>query len=305
MSQMPQLRDILNDTPANAVDVDYNFGALETHVAQELVNRDGTVAMTGALTLAGPAPSQPAHAVPKSYVDAQVVPTGVIWQFGGAAAPAGWAVCDGGEKSSTDPLYTALFAVIGYTYGRGAGNNFLMPDMRGRVVAGVNAADAGLFALGKAGGNKHQTIILPHQHNTPGAAIAIGNHNHYAAHHHGMSHQHSVPFRKGYDITGANNTGSTNAIFTSPPNQNGAVIFPNSRPTAIWTGEAEGGPDQISGFSPSITDWDDMEGNTHNTGFNGAHTVNVPGGATSGGPNGDGTNANLPPYVTVNYIIKL
>jgi microcystin-dependent protein len=296
MSQMPQLRDILNDTPATAVDVDYNFGALETHVAQELVNRDGTVAMTGALTLAGPAPSQPAHAVPKSYVDAQVVPTGVIWQFGGAAAPAGWAVCDGGEKSSTDPLYTALFAVIGYTYGRGAGNNFLMPDMRGRVVAGVNAADAGLFALGKAGGSKdatlpsHTHVANSHVHNRGGHGHSIVDHGH------GMYHEHAQTTRKGFDIHSGNQAGETNAVFKPGMTTPLTMI---TRPSTAQVADVGGGGDQTTG-GRATTDiaalWTTSDGN----------------GATEG-PSNQGmstvgsapTNANLPPYVTVNYIIKL
>ena len=50
MTAMPPLRDILNNTPVNAVDVDFNFKALQTHVGSELINRDGSVAMTAPLS---------------------------------------------------------------------------------------------------------------------------------------------------------------------------------------------------------------------------------------------------------------
>lgn len=68
MTAMPTLRTIANGTPADATDVEYNFDTIETHVAAELVNRDGSVAMTGALTLPG-SPSAANEAATKGYVD--------------------------------------------------------------------------------------------------------------------------------------------------------------------------------------------------------------------------------------------
>ena len=315
MSQMPQLRDILNDTPATAVDVDYNFGTLETHVAQELVNRDGTVAMTGALTLAGPAPSQPAHAVTKSYVDAQVVPTGVIWQYAAAAAPAGWAICDGAEKSSTDPQFTALFALIGYTYGQGAGNNFLMPDFRGRVAAGVNPGDATNFALGKKAGSKD--LILPahvhnignHQHGMKSHFHGMSNHVHYMNHRHDMSmHQHLSPARAGYDVNSANQPGQTNAIF--PATGNTPLSFLTRRTAIMQSQEAGGSTDWTGAPNNNTTSWADRGDNTDgpNNNATGGPNDNTTdwGGATDTDSRGiSPVNANLPPYTTINYIIKL
>lgn len=59
---------ITNGTVADATDVQQNFDAVETHVNTELVNRDGSIAMTGELLL----PSNPTSnlaASTKSYVD--------------------------------------------------------------------------------------------------------------------------------------------------------------------------------------------------------------------------------------------
>jgi len=256
--------------------------------------------MTQPLTLAGTPPTQPTHAVPKSYVDDQVVPIGTIWMFAGQNVPSGWAVCDGSTKTTTDPAYAGLFSVIGYTYG-GSGTSFVLPNLKGRFPIGRDPGDAAFDVLNDKGGSKDQTIILPHQHNTPGASVGVGNHNHYAAHRHGMSHQHSVPFRQGYAVNSGGQPGMTNAIYTP----SGTPLAFISRATAIWTGEAEGGPDQVSGLSPSTTDWDDMEANSHYTGNSGGHTVTVPGGTTSGGPSGNGAGANLPPYITLNFIIRI
>ena len=59
---------ITNGTVADATDVQQNFDAIETHVNTEMVNRDGSIAMTGELLL----PSNPTSnlaASTKSYVD--------------------------------------------------------------------------------------------------------------------------------------------------------------------------------------------------------------------------------------------
>ncbi|HIX16953.1 MAG TPA: phage tail protein [Candidatus Gemmiger faecavium] len=68
-------------------------------------------------------------------------PPGMIVPYAGAAAPAGWLLCDGSAVSRT--TYADLFAVIGTTYGAGNGSTtFTLPDLRGRVAAGANASNA-------------------------------------------------------------------------------------------------------------------------------------------------------------------
>jgi microcystin-dependent protein len=65
------------------------------------------------------------------------VPTGSVIPFAGSSAPSGWLLCDGSAVSRT--TYAALFAVIGTIYGAGNGSTtFNLPDLRGRVVAGVD-----------------------------------------------------------------------------------------------------------------------------------------------------------------------
>lgn len=48
----------------------------------------------------------------------------------------GWLVCDGRPIDRTQ--YSAIFEVIGTSFGSTASNNFCLPDLRGRVLAGVN-----------------------------------------------------------------------------------------------------------------------------------------------------------------------
>ena len=74
--------------------------------------------------------------------DGRVIPPGTIVMTGRATAPAGWALCDGHAEDRT--LRAELFAAIGETFGAGDGTTtFNVPDMRGRVAAGVGTGTGG------------------------------------------------------------------------------------------------------------------------------------------------------------------
>jgi len=67
------------------------------------------------------------------------IPTGSIFDFAGAAAPTGYLICNGAVVSRV--TYSALFAVIGSTFGNGDGSTtFGLPDLRARVSVGVGAS---------------------------------------------------------------------------------------------------------------------------------------------------------------------
>ena len=63
---------IENDSPADGAELQQNFTALQSHINTNLLDRSGSVAMTGPLTLEGD-PTQPNHAVNKEYVDGTLV----------------------------------------------------------------------------------------------------------------------------------------------------------------------------------------------------------------------------------------
>ena len=74
--------------------------------------------------------------------DGRVIPPGTIVMTGRSTAPAGWLVCNGTAVDRT--LYAELFAAIGLTFGSGNGTTtFNLPDMRGRVAAGVGTGTGG------------------------------------------------------------------------------------------------------------------------------------------------------------------
>ncbi len=85
---------------------------------------------------------------------------GVIKQFAGVAAPAGYFLCDGSAKSRS--TYANLFAVIGTIYGIGDGTTtFNIPDLRTRVPVGYKASDDTFGTLGNTGGEKTHTLTVP------------------------------------------------------------------------------------------------------------------------------------------------
>jgi hypothetical protein len=64
-----------------------------------------------------------------------LMPTGSLMPYAGASAPTGYLLCDGAAISRT--TFSALFALVGTTYGAGDGSTtFNIPDLRGRVIAG-------------------------------------------------------------------------------------------------------------------------------------------------------------------------
>ncbi len=91
---------------------------------------------------------------------------GIVMSFAGATAPEGWLLCDGSAVSRS--TYSALFDVIGTTYGAGDGSTtFNVPDLSGKVIIGVS----GTHALGTNGGEETHTLLtaeLPaHTHEVP------------------------------------------------------------------------------------------------------------------------------------------
>ncbi|MFF2093350.1 phage tail protein [Paenibacillus sp. NPDC058174] len=87
---------------------------------------------------------------------------GEIQAFPYGFAPRGWAACNGQIMNiSTN---TALFAVIGVTYGGNGTTNFRLPDLRERVPI----SETSQYPAGQAGGEQSHTLttqeIPAHNH---------------------------------------------------------------------------------------------------------------------------------------------
>lgn len=171
------------------------------------------------------------------------IPIGAVMDFAGSVAPAGWLLCNGSQASTT--TYAALFAVIGTTYGSGAGT-FGLPDCQGRVVAGVDGGAGRLTStglgtaaiLGASGGNQTHTLVageIPNLPSTGSNVISVG----------GGGASNDAPI----------NTSSASAVSYSG----------TGTPLQVWTGGALGG----------LTGSNTINVNTSTTG-GGAHTIVQP-----------------------------
>ncbi|MCB0696454.1 MAG: phage tail protein [Chitinophagaceae bacterium] len=84
---------------------------------------------------------------------------GEIRLFGGNFAPRNWAYCEGQLMSIA--ANTALFSLLGTTYGGDGRTTFGIPDLRSRVAVGVGQADSGtIYDLGEKGGIENETLTV-------------------------------------------------------------------------------------------------------------------------------------------------
>lgn len=128
------------------------------------------------------------------------LPIGTIQDYAGnTLTSSNWLFCQGQAVSRT--IYSALFSVIGTTYGAGDGSTtFNLPDLRERFSLGL-ASSGGYATLGATGGNiNHTHIVYGHKHSVGNLAItgASGAHTHTitdSGHFHtSPEHRHNVPF---------------------------------------------------------------------------------------------------------------
>ncbi|MDF3002923.1 MAG: microcystin-dependent protein [Bacillota bacterium] len=113
---------------------------------------------------------------------------GEISMFAGNFAPRGWAFCQGQLLSIQQN--TALFSILGTTYGGDGVTTFALPDLRGRSPIGTGQGPGmNLYDLGQTGGTETATALttqmLAHSHalnasteagttNTPGTGTYLG-----------------------------------------------------------------------------------------------------------------------------------
>ena len=197
----------------------------------------GNLAVTGATTFTG-IPSGPTASFGTNTTQLATtafvisnVPTGVVNMWGTATAPTGYLLCAGAAVSRT--TYSALFAVIGTTFGVGDGSTtFNVPNYTNRTPYGTT--------LGATGGSA-DAVVVSHTH----AATSVVT---------DPTHQHTT----------------LTAATISAPVQ------------SFVMGTGAGSPN--------------FNTNSASTGITVATTNSTEGVS--------GTNANLPPYLGINFIIK-
>lgn len=95
--------------------------------------------------------------------------------FAANFAPRTWWYCDGSLIAIRSN--TALFSILGTTYGGDGQTTFALPDLRGRVAIGAGTAKSGnVYVLGQKAGTNTDTLTvmnLPAHIHTGSAMVAL------------------------------------------------------------------------------------------------------------------------------------
>ena len=230
-------------------------------------------------------------------IDAQVftnqqagVQIGSIVMFAGATPPTNWFVCNGASLSTT--TYSALFAIVGYTYG-GSGANFNLPNFGARFPIGVGTNAQGIgTGLGEATGSFSNSIgvanLPPHAH--PIVDVAHNHGVNQSPHAHGIStgsHSHAIH-------TGSHNHSVNGTVIAGAGLTNGGTNLQIGTTTSSTAGDLGGNTDTVG----------DLGGST--TAINANISLNASGTNLSTTQNaGSGTPLSVvPPLLCVNFIIR-
>lgn len=101
---------------------------------------------------------------------------GQIMLFAGNFPPRGWAFCQGQLLAIAQ--HTALFSILGTTYGGDGRTTFGLPDMAGRAaISEGNGPGLPSYRLGSKGGSETNTLTLanlPQHHHNVQMPISTG-----------------------------------------------------------------------------------------------------------------------------------
>ncbi len=91
---------------------------------------------------------------------------GVVTCFAGDFQPRLWAFCNG--QTLAISTNQALFSILGTTYGGNGTTTFMLPDLRGRAVAGTGSFQGQQYSPGQVLGAEQVTLAVnnlpPHTH---------------------------------------------------------------------------------------------------------------------------------------------
>ena len=99
------------------------------------------------------------------------VPAGTIVAFGGPVAPAGWTLCDGSLRDGNNPVYSALYAEIGTSFGGTSSlQQFNLPNTSGIFLRGVGTQSVSGVTYAGTLGQTQADQFQGHWHDVLGSA---------------------------------------------------------------------------------------------------------------------------------------
>ncbi|HTJ26130.1 MAG TPA: tail fiber protein [Candidatus Limnocylindria bacterium] len=102
---------------------------------------------------------------------------GTIMMFGGNFAINGWAMCNGQQLAISSN--TALFSILGTSFGGNGTQTFGLPDFRGRVpIHQGQGLGLSTYVLGENGGTENTTLLynqMPSHTHLVNASSVAGN----------------------------------------------------------------------------------------------------------------------------------
>jgi microcystin-dependent protein len=202
-----------------------------------------------------PRPSLSSQVLPTA---SDFIPVGVVMAYMGTTAPSGWLLLDGSSFSAA--TYPQLASLLGGT---------TLPNLKGKVIVGRDAAQTEFDVMGETGGAKTVTLTkteMPaHDHGTDTTDADI-------SHSHGLTDE---------------GTGNHQHAFTAGLG-GGNVALNSTAPTSNYNILEQAKLTSIDGTHQHSTAATVLQIHDHNIDSDGS----------------GGAHANLQPYLVMNYIMK-
>ena len=150
---------------------------------------------------------------------------GTVQAFGFNFAPyPDWISCQGQLLSIAQ--YSALFALLGTTYGGDGSNTFCVPNLQGRTIVGQGTSNGRAYSMGEVAGTTHLTLLQSNMPAHTHTAVASGG-----------SVSISAP---AYEDVGNVATPGPNTVLAQPTSGNLYSTEPPSTNMLAGTGAATG-----------------------------------------------------------------
>ena len=224
------------------------------------------------------------------------VPVGAVQPFIGDVAPSGWGICDGSDYDTYD--YRLLHQMISNKFGGtayqtgvtnipNAGLTFKVPDFQGRMLVMADPTQPHASAIGDSGGHNERPPLVEHDHTVDQSAANINSSTKILD----IDNAGVGPFEIPADADELVELWSTDETTASPPNCYDGTSNTNPSDPPCSHSASYGGAAGHKLYP--ITTFGEV-------GLGGSLSL-----SEEGDPIPPNDTRNLPPYMAVNYILRL